>query len=300
MGRDYQEEVNRSPVFNCRRFLANRSPVPVTGFEGTQVCGRAKVAVSMPQPLHNSNKSATLRRSRIRSIRSSKGDVQYRGISTSCSSKGIRHALSSLQPAKHSPGGLDSAEDTSPLSHHVRLVMRHVPHSVVVITSVLPLAKPNHAHNFSYRGMTVSSFTTVALSPRPTVCFNIRAPSSTLAAIQTSGRFLVHILDASPLGAKVADAFTRGLGATAFDNKAFEVSRDGDGMPLLTSPGVRRVLQCRALGDGVVVGDHVIIIGEVTKIRGEVQEEESEKGYGLVYANRAYRCVGKDIPVGGD
>src|SRR5579862_7362524 len=181
MSRGHQEEVSCSPGFNCRRFLADPSPVPVTGFEGTQVYGRAQVAVSMPQPWHSINKSATLRRLRIRSIRGSKGDVQYRGISTSYFPKGTRHALSSLQPAKHSPGGLDSVGDTSPLSHHVRLVMRHVPHSVVVVTSALSPAKPNHAHNFSYRGMTVSSFTTVALSPRPTVCFNIRAPSSTLA-----------------------------------------------------------------------------------------------------------------------
>ncbi|KAI9777944.1 MAG: hypothetical protein M1839_008479 [Geoglossum umbratile] len=177
--------------------------------------------------------------------------------------------------------------------------MRHVPHSVVVITSALPPTKSDHTYS-SCRGMTVSSFTTVALSPVPTVCFNIRAPSSTLAAIQKSGHFLVHILDASPHGVKVADAFTRGLGAAAFDNKAFEVSRERDGMPLLVSTGVSRVLQCRALGGGVVVGDHVIVLGEVLKIQGDVQGEEGEKGYGLVYVNRAYRCVGKDIPVGGD
>jgi flavin reductase (DIM6/NTAB) family NADH-FMN oxidoreductase RutF len=148
--------------------------------------------------------------------------------------------------------------------------------------------------------MTVSSFTTVAISPTPTVCFNIRAPSSTLTAIQTSGHFLVHILDATPLGAKVADAFSRGLGATAFDSHAFKVSRERDGMPSLVSPGVRRVLQCKSLGEGVVVGDHVIVLGEVTGIQGEVHEDEGEKGYGLVYVNRAYRCIGTDIPISRD
>ncbi|KAH0562148.1 hypothetical protein GP486_003151 [Trichoglossum hirsutum] len=262
-------------------------------FESTRNYRGSQIAVRLPQPWYNGN-PALLRRTRTKIYQGSKHGAQYRSLSTTSHLRTAEPA-----PAKHS-GGLDSVEDMSPLSHNVRLTMRHVPHSVVVVTSSLLATKLDHQQRSPYRGMTVSSFTTVALSPTPTVCFNVRAPSSTLTAIRESGRFLVHVLDASPLGAKVADAFTRGLGAAAFDNQAFGVSEGGGGMPLLVSPGVRRVLHCRAFGEGVTVGDHVIVLGEVADIQGEVQGSECEKGYGLVYVDRAYRCVGKDIPILGD
>jgi hypothetical protein len=60
--------------------------------------------------------------------------------------------------------------------------------------------------------MTLSSFASVALSPEPVVTFNIRCPSSTLQAISYAKQFFIHILDASPEGARIADAFTKGNG----------------------------------------------------------------------------------------
>src|SRR2546421_1775470 len=96
--------------------------------------------------------------------------------------------------------------------------MRSVPHSVVVLTSstvpapsattVSPEASQDPSQHF--RGVTLSSFMILTLTPHPIVTFNIRRPSSTLRAILQSRTFLVHMLAATPSGAKVADTFTKG------------------------------------------------------------------------------------------
>jgi flavin reductase (DIM6/NTAB) family NADH-FMN oxidoreductase RutF len=92
--------------------------------------------------------------------------------------------------------------------------MRRVPHPVAIIT-----ASDNHSVHASsqddekpplFRGMTVSSFNTVTLHPEPVVSFNVRRPSETLNALQSSGRFLVHLLTPSAATAKLARDFSRG------------------------------------------------------------------------------------------
>ncbi|KAA8568839.1 hypothetical protein EYC84_007819 [Monilinia fructicola] len=114
------------------------------------------------------------------------------------------------------------------LSHEVRKVMRHVPHAVVVLTT--PYLHPdNLIHDpsrktFHAAGMTLSSFTTLTLSPDPIITFNIKRPSRTLDALKATQhpdtialvpsererRFHIHILQCNPAGAKIANHFSRG------------------------------------------------------------------------------------------
>ncbi|RAH72123.1 flavin reductase family protein [Aspergillus aculeatinus CBS 121060] len=108
------------------------------------------------------------------------------------------------------------------LSTQIRLLMRQVPYPVAIITSTDPHA---HAHTSAspspspsqppssptpFRGMTVSSFNTVTLHPTPIISFNVRRPSETLTALQSSGRFLVHLLAPHPRTAALARDFSRG------------------------------------------------------------------------------------------
>ncbi|PYI30193.1 hypothetical protein BP00DRAFT_426795 [Aspergillus indologenus CBS 114.80] len=58
--------------------------------------------------------------------------------------------------------------------------------------------------------MTVSSFNTVTLHPTPIISFNVRRPSETLTALQSSGRFLVHLLAPHARTAALARDFSRG------------------------------------------------------------------------------------------
>ncbi|OJJ97875.1 hypothetical protein ASPACDRAFT_122587 [Aspergillus aculeatus ATCC 16872] len=106
------------------------------------------------------------------------------------------------------------------LSTQIRLLMRQVPYPVAIITSTDPHAhartsaspSPSQPSSSSspFRGMTVSSFNTVTLHPTPIISFNVRRPSETLTALQSSGRFLVHLLAPHPRTAALARDFSRG------------------------------------------------------------------------------------------
>ncbi|GAB7361319.1 hypothetical protein MBLNU230_g1375t2 [Neophaeotheca triangularis] len=58
-------------------------------------------------------------------------------------------------------------------------------------------------------GVTISSLSAVALSPYPIISFNLAANSRTYAALQLREEFKLHFLSATPLGAKIAEAFTK-------------------------------------------------------------------------------------------
>ncbi|KAK7999010.1 flavin reductase like domain-containing protein [Apiospora marii] len=64
------------------------------------------------------------------------------------------------------------------------------------------------------RAMTVSSFSSVTLDPRPTVTFSITKPSRTYDAIANSRRFNIHVLCDDENGARLAHHFTKGNAPT--------------------------------------------------------------------------------------
>ncbi|KAJ5086743.1 FMN-binding split barrel-like protein [Penicillium alfredii] len=98
------------------------------------------------------------------------------------------------------------------ISDHVRLLMRRVPYPVAIITATDPAGPPDTT---AFRGMTVSSFNTVTLTPHPVISFNVRRPSETLNALLASGRFLVHLLAPGPATATLARDFSKGNTALA-------------------------------------------------------------------------------------
>lgn len=163
--------------------------------------------------------------------------------------------------------------------------MRLLTNPVVVCTST---------HGSTPRAMTMSSFTSLTLSPTPLVTFNVATPSRTLDAVSASGEFNIHVLAGDEAGAAVADHFTRGNVDGVFDGlEGAEVESVAGLPPLLKGEGVLRVLRCRVLKDGphgglMRVRDHVIVVGEVVEmIPGKKSDE-----FGLAYADRKYRLVG--------
>lgn len=60
------------------------------------------------------------------------------------------------------------------------------------------------------RAMTVSSFSSVTLDPKPTITFSITKPSRTYDAIANSRRFNIHVLRDDENGARLAHHFTQG------------------------------------------------------------------------------------------
>ncbi|PMD34280.1 hypothetical protein L207DRAFT_517462 [Hyaloscypha variabilis F] len=240
--------------------------------------------------------------------------------------------LPQLNDTPEPPSSNDT--DSAKLSTTLRLLMRTLPHSVVVVTAAkaridgstdMPLERADYADR--YRAMTVSSFTTITLSPDPIISFNVKFPSETLAAIEETGHFLVHILEANEAGARIADSFAHSFPrASKFMEKLLmnkvdglwmapvlgideEYDEDGYGpnvvdAAMIIGEGVERYLSCsvvKDVGEGrsgfVKIGDHVVVIAKVEDMIGSQVKREGGPQGGLCYADGKYRKVGGVIEV---
>lgn len=190
-----------------------------------------------------------------------------------------------------------------PMGEQLRHMMRLLPHSVLVCTSL---------SNHSPRGMTVSSFTSLSLTP-PLVTFHVATPSRTLDAIRASGLLNFHVLAGDVRGARVAHHFTggntrhtwsrnalraAGLGVQGWDVGAGEeLVVTGTEPPVLAGPGVMYVLRCNLFeeaGGGIIlVRDHAVVVAEVVDIIETSEKTDGHEQFGLVYADRHYRTLGK-------
>ncbi|KAI1190212.1 hypothetical protein F5B17DRAFT_105151 [Nemania serpens] len=100
----------------------------------------------------------------------------------------------------------------------VTAVMAKLPHPVVVITTLdrtyqaqAAAGVPREAMRHPIaRAITVSSFTSLCIRPRPHVMFNMTLPSTMYEALVACKDFNVHVLTPDQSGARVASVFTRG------------------------------------------------------------------------------------------
>lgn len=228
-----------------------------------------------------------------------------------------------------------SSEDVDKTAEDVRLALRPLSHPVVLITAQQPPfdvvedtidespmndRQPDRDGSEDSakrsRGITVSSFTTVALRPHPIVSFNIKIPSKTWAAVTASGDLRVHLLTATPRGAAIADTFTRPYetphgGFSRLEQLGVEVTHyDGTGPPRVSDKlGVFARLRAKLLPEHCThVGDHMIVVARVTSgrltewERGTPSEVDASFWHsigGLAYAKQGYRNVGAEIGIEG-
>ncbi|KAH6720182.1 flavin reductase like domain-containing protein [Leptodontidium sp. MPI-SDFR-AT-0119] len=208
-----------------------------------------------------------------------------------------------------------STQTLSPAEAHsqkFRHIMRLMPHPIVVLTTmasktpgVVDWSKPGDSKEeidpSLYRGMTLSSFTSLSMGPEPLITFNIGFPSRTLSALTETRHFLIHVLKANTGGSYVADAFTKGNAVHAIPgsedgketvvNTAFHEAgsqehmtvrvhemehsgKRGVRLPLLDCrSAVTAVLESQVLGEGdraggglIRIGDHVLVVAKVTGV----------------------------------
>lgn len=219
------------------------------------------------------------------------------------------------------------------LSTQVRLLMRRVPYPVAIITATDPhvYASSNKDNaNDAYRGMTVSSFSTVTLHPEPIVSFNVRRPSETLTALLSSRRFLVHLLAPGGATAALARDFSRGnrhhdtsviTGKEAefeyVPHDAFPGTSESEGedkgkgcdiLPLLRSKTKTQsadisletpfVLECALHPNQMEVYDHTIVLGRVVRTiipQQQQQSEDRDNSLCLTYADTRFWGMGSEI-----
>jgi flavin reductase (DIM6/NTAB) family NADH-FMN oxidoreductase RutF len=204
--------------------------------------------------------------------------------------------------------------------------MRRVPYPVAVITATDPTGP---ADTTSFRGMTVSSFNTVTLTPEPVISFNVRRPSETLNALLASGRFLVHLLAPSPATATLARDFSKGnttLASMLSGHGEFEFGawtaeqrlggEDERPLPILRRRGSDMekrldfpfVFECRLHPQKIDVHDHSIVLGTVLRAIessvnlppgqscvAESPDEHSPEHLCLTYANTKFWKMGGEI-----
>ncbi|KAJ3364149.1 hypothetical protein GGF32_002529 [Allomyces javanicus] len=171
--------------------------------------------------------------------------------------------------ATPSPSSAPGAAD--PLDAAFRTTMRHQAFPV----AVLGAASTSDPRSFRYA--TISSFTSVALSPA-TVSFALRIPSRMTALLQQQPRhaFLVHLLahDQAGLAAQYAVPATQ---------QVLPPTTEGEvaGVPVIG--GCLAVLECVA-GEALEVADHTVWFAEVSKV--VVPPRRAVKP--LLYVNREY------------
>ncbi|KAH8697751.1 flavin reductase like domain-containing protein [Talaromyces proteolyticus] len=219
-----------------------------------------------------------------------------------------------------------SSQQTLPpepsLSRQVRLLMRRVPHPVAIITTP-PSASSTNRTSQSHttpRGMTVSSFNTVTLNPKPVISFNVHQPSETLLALQSSHRFVVHLLAPTPEAAKLARDFSKGNENLDLGQFEFEADDDNNGtLPRLKRKRRRHtqlqqdkgdddqdfsfILECKYIPEKTIeIYDHVIVLGTVERLISVSPNislsQETASGtsrFGVTYADTRFWKMGEEV-----
>ncbi|KAJ5779682.1 FMN-binding split barrel-like protein [Penicillium paradoxum] len=210
------------------------------------------------------------------------------------------------------------------ISDQVRLLMRRVPYPVAIITATDPSGPEDTT---SFRGMTVSSFSTVTLTPHPVISFNVRRPSETLNALLASRRFLVHLLAPGPATATLARDFSKGnntLAAILSGHGEFEfaalpttneeglsqkplpiLKRRGESAAADTRADFPFVFECALHPQKIDVQDHSIVLGTVVRAiegsesvltqDGAELNEHSPEHLCLTYANTKFWKMGGEL-----
>lgn len=223
----------------------------------------------------------------------------------------IVHGLPKVSSRSYS-----SATEFSQTSEDLKRALRPLTHPVALIASRMLQNEQSDQDLNQCRGVTVSSFNTVAMSP-PIVSFNLRVPSRSWDAIQSLRRMTIHLLSATPQGAAVAHAFTqpyeqpgepfrrlRSLGVKFEMPVSAQHETDRHSPPRLSWDGaIIAQIDAKLLEDkSVMIGDHIVVFAEVTwlALPNSTASDGEEKAAvdhveGLAYALRGFRGVGTNI-----
>ena len=156
----------------------------------------------------------------------------------------------------------------------LRHVMRRVPSPVTVVTA---------ASATEARGITIGSFTSVALEP-PLICFNVNHEAQMHDIIMAAPRFAVHVLSEDQAHLSEHFAVPDRTGAEQFRDVPHAV--DEHGTPILE--GVTAVLHC-VHHDVFTAANKSIIVGRVVDV--DIRAD----GGAVLYYKRTYRGVGKEL-----
>jgi flavin reductase (DIM6/NTAB) family NADH-FMN oxidoreductase RutF len=216
----------------------------------------------------------------------------------------------------------DFLDDRASASKGLRTIMRDMPHSVVVVTACrerpVPLTPAADMDTIAdtpslspfyedFAGVTISSMTSVTLGPPAIISFNLRTPSRTLSGILQNQVFRIHLLEANPAGADIANAFIQQKHSESFRHLAKKgrwvgLSKNSASdrlAPLINGPGVKGHLLCQVMPEKCIqVGDHMVVIASVEDMDPRVHSRDDilyTPRPALMYSNQKYKEHGKEI-----
>ncbi len=152
-----------------------------------------------------------------------------------------------------------------------RSAMRRVPAVVTIVTAAVAQER---------RGITIGSFTSVALEP-PLISFNVGQEGRMHGVLTTASHFAVHLI--SQQQTHLCEHFATPDRTSAEQFSTVRHRLDAYGVPILEDALV--VLRCQRHGV-FEAGDHSIILGRVIEI------DEANDGEPVLYYNRSYRSIG--------
>ena len=155
-----------------------------------------------------------------------------------------------------------------------RASMRRVPSPVVVVTA---------AGKDESRGITIGSFTSVALDP-PLVSFNVGRESRMYRVMDTCSRFAVNVLGEGQSHLAKRFAEPDRTGPEQFEGVPHRL--DAHGTPLLDDVTAR--FHCTP-HEAMPAGDHVLYVGLVVGV-----DEQPDHG-AVLYYKSSYRGVGNEL-----
>lgn len=154
-----------------------------------------------------------------------------------------------------------------------------------------------------YKGVTLSSVTSLSINPDPMVQFNLMKPSLTSTYLHAYEKFALHILTPTQYSCDLARLFARNrhyddsLGEYVpfepfkhLSTEEYEIydKATGCSLPILTK--FERIMICSKV-KSLQVQDHEVWIAKVD----EVLNKTDEKTGGLLNFNREFHTVGEDL-----
>lgn len=173
----------------------------------------------------------------------------------------------------------------------------------MILTSACDKSLPHDL----FRGVTLSSVTSLSLKPYPLLQFNLQLPSFTSESLHANQHFAIHLLKPDAQSVKLARIFSKGamkhhqsgkiVPTQPFkglaESKQYETYQLGNSdlvIPLLKN--TERIFVCKKK-NVFKVGDHEIWVGQVEDI--VVNEQNGTVTGGVLYCNRGFHVLGGKI-----
>lgn len=134
-------------------------------------------------------------------------------------------------------------------------------------------------------GMTISSFSSVSVSPEAMISFNMQTPTRTFALLEKAPKFAVNVLNSSQESMQLALAFSGQLGPMNPFEKFPRLFDESAGLPILKHCSSTFICE---IANIVPVQDHRIVVARVIDVLPRM-------GGSMCYQDRRFHILGEAL-----